>query len=191
MVVLDETVVESPENLQYSYLDKFQIMTGPCQIPPHKCAGCGRALVSSSDTWVDWNFDVDFYGQVIICTDCFRQAANQLEYAAPEQWKEMHAETVKQFEVIQDLLQENKRLRDVLASLGLIGLVSDGLSRASVGEIEESVRCQGGEGGDASVSSGGSESADSPESESDGSDASKGSSQLHGDDTLDELIAGI
>lgn len=178
-------------NLQYSYLDKFQIQTGPCQIPPHKCAGCGRALVNSSDTWVDWNFDVEFYGQVIICTDCFRQAANQLEYAAPEQWKEMFQETQKQFSVIQDLLQENKRLRDVLASLGLIGVVADGLSLASVGEIEESVRSQGGENGNKELPGGGSESTDSPEPESDGSDAGKGSPKLHGDDTLNELIAGI
>lgn len=172
--------IESPENLRYSYLDKFQVVDGPCQIPPHKCAGCGHALVNSTDQYVDWGFDVDFYGQIILCVDCFRQAANQLEFMAPEQWKELQKDSETRFHMIQDLLAENKRLRDALASLGLIGIVATDLSLSDAGKVQES--------------GGGSEGGDPPppaEQESNGQDASKGSTELSGDDTLSDLIAGI
>jgi len=189
--MVDDIGVETPENLRYSYLDKFQVLQGPMQLPPHKCAGCGYALVSSTDKYVDWCFDVEFYGQVALCINCFRSAANQIGYMSPDQWESVMTERSDLYGRVHELIEENMRYKDALASLGLIGVTSADSSVASVGEVEESESSDGGESGNAPVSDGGSEGDNATEPESDGQDASQGSSELYGDDTLNELIAGI
>jgi hypothetical protein len=99
---------------------------------------------------------------------------------APEQWKQVVDENRDLCAKLESLSDENKRLRDALASLGLIGVIATDLDLSDVGAVEESG--PGIEGSDTPAPA---------EPESDGQDAGGGSSELHGDDALNELIAGI
>lgn len=189
--MVNELGVETPENLKYTYLGKIQVLEGPMQLPPHKCAVCGRALVSNTDKYIDWCFDVEFYGQVAFCTDCFLSAANQLGYMAPDQWESVMTERHQMFGRIEELMEQNKRLSDALASLGLVGIPVDNSLVSPLGSNKVSEANDGGASGNAPFSDGDSEGNDSAEPKSDGSTSSKGSPELHGDDTLNELIAGI
>lgn len=135
--MIDEiTELETPENMRYSYLDKFQILEGPLELPPNKCAGCGFAIYEKAHKYVDWNFSLEFYGQVVFCVDCFRQAANQLGYMDPDQTERLIDAKCEQVRLNSELVNEVARLRDALASLGLIGLTHGDTHIPIVGEME-------------------------------------------------------
>lgn len=50
---------------------RFKFLERP-NVAPGKCACCG----SVERPVVDFNFDLDFYGVVYLCTDCLREAAD-------------------------------------------------------------------------------------------------------------------
>lgn len=60
---------------------RFSVSAKP-QVSPGKCACCG----SVSKPVVDFGFDVEFYGSVLMCGDCIREAYSMLTAMFPDQY---------------------------------------------------------------------------------------------------------
>lgn len=186
-----EELADLPENLRYSYIDKFQILDGPLNQPPYKCAGCGNHILSKEQGYVDWGFSVDFYGQVCFCTDCFRQAANQLCFMDPQQVRQLVEAKSKLIRENSDLINEVTELRNALASIGIVTRdpVIDGVPFSGATQQREIPAGQSiSRGGQFRASVENEFTAASTESKSVRQNTSKRSSQLSGDDTLDQLL---
>lgn len=182
-VALQETA-DIPENLVYTTIDKFQLRQGPVDQAPHKCASCGNPIITKEQWYVDWLFTLDYYGQVIFCVDCVRQMANQLGYMDPKQVRELvmagSAVTAQNMQ----LLEENKRLRDALAALGLV-TSNPVLDNSDLVSVEEPRQEDEPDPVEQPVND---PEPDEAESGTVQQDASERPSSLSGDDTLDQLL---
>jgi len=177
-----------PENMVYTTIDKFQVRQGPVDQPPYKCASCGNPIISKDQWYVDWLFTLDYYGQVIFCTDCVRQMCNQLGYMDPGQVRELVMTGSRVTAQNMELIEENKRLRDALAAIGLVTRDPESNRDSSVADSSER-EASGPEVGDSSVDQ--SIADREPVETEQGSVQStpvERSSVVSGDDTLDELL---
>ena len=96
-------------------LSRFQLVPQVATMAPGKCCVCGG---SEKEFFVDFGFQLDFYGSVYFCNDCILEVANVLDYHGPHQWK-----MVK--DLNEELRAENNSLRDRLETLNdLAGSVS-------------------------------------------------------------------
>lgn len=186
-----EALAELPENLRYSYIDKFQVQKGPLNQPPYKCAGCGNHILSAEQDYIDWGFSLDFFGQVVFCGYCFRQAANQLYYMDPTQVKQLVEAKSALIRANSDLINEVTELRNALSAIGVVtrNPLIDGVPLHG----EEGSQGSSGEAGrdapvDSPVSSGDEHTTPEAESESVRQDASERFAELSGNDTLDKLL---
>lgn len=163
--------------MEYSYLDAFQIHVGPPPMSPYKCAACGRF---SAEKFIDWNFQLDWYGNVYLCLDCFTQCANQLQYMASDQWQNIVNELHDTENRNSELEAENRVLKDALRNLGIV-LDRDLIPGVSpVGEVKEPERVTG-------PRKGNSRPKPRPVQQNDGG----GSPDVSGDDTLDGILGSI
>lgn len=99
--------------------DRFQVLTIP-QALPGKCVTCGY-VGGDERKFVDFGFDVDFYGAVYFCTGCFVAAAKAFDYVSPE----VHQGKLDELQAVNQILQrleaENAKLRGALALLDFLG----------------------------------------------------------------------
>lgn len=187
-----EALALLPDNLRYSYIDKFQVLPGPLNFPPYKCAGCGNHILSKEQGYVDWGFQLDFYGQVVFCVDCFRQAANQLYFMDPGQVRQLVEAKSKLIRENSDLINEVTELRNALAAIGIVTR-NPSIDGAPFTDEEGSPEVGEREGFDVPVEpkvSGGDEQP-TPEAKSESlrQDTSSRSTELSSDDTLDRLLS--
>lgn len=165
------------DNMEYSHLDAFQIHVGPPPMSPHKCAACGRY---NADKFIDWNFQLDFYGNVYLCLECFTQCANQLQYMDSTQWERVVDELHTVEERCAELEEENEALKGALRNLGII-LDRDLIPGVPpVGEVPES-------NSDAGSRKRNPRTKPRPAQSNDG----RRSTDISGDDTLDGILGSI
>jgi len=111
------------QELAYNYQSKFQLVTEPLQCLPHKCAACSRESNYNREAplqFVDWNLEVEFFGKVLICTDCLREMCNQMGYASPTQVAKLEKEKLLYLTYSNQLEKENQELKNALGSLGVV-----------------------------------------------------------------------
>lgn len=97
---------------------RFQI----CKVPPNlpgKCVVCG-AWGSDGRDFIDFGFDIDFYGTVYFCSCCLTEVCNKLGYINPEQWNSVNTMNDELIRRIQTLEAENGLLRSSLSSIDLV-----------------------------------------------------------------------
>lgn len=102
--------------------DRIQILDRPVALPAH-CVVCGFTGGTESDgrKFIDFNFDLDFYGAVIFCDKCFLTGINGLGYLSPEQALKLKQEREELTGKLQTALAENAKLRSALDSLSFLG----------------------------------------------------------------------
>jgi hypothetical protein len=96
------------------------------QVPmaaPHRCAVCGFAggLQSNGEkdrrVFIDFNFTIDYYGQVVFCSDCIVVIANAIGYLSAQQAEQLREHIAFQTDQLISLKDENVHLRNAIASL--------------------------------------------------------------------------
>jgi hypothetical protein len=110
---------------EVSAQSKFQFVTAPLQQLPHKCAGCFRYDDPDCDknghlVFLDWNFEVEFYGKVFICVDCLREIVNQLGWATDKQVKRADNVISDLLGQVSALSVENENLRNAVGNLSIV-----------------------------------------------------------------------
>lgn len=96
---------------------KVQIIRNTDALPA-KCVVCHKP-VDGHREYVDFGFDIDYYGQVLFCVDCLRPVAEACDYIPYDEFKKLS-------EVLEIALDRGKELeaeRDKLANLldGILG----------------------------------------------------------------------
>lgn len=123
-----------PLDLQGS--NKVQITRTP-QVAPHACCNCGFGGEQEGRYFIDFGIDIEYYGTILICTECFGEVAALVDYDSP-------AISLKKSDIIGVLTQENSRLREIEAKYNVImdvvgtidgNLVKPGFSPTVPGEV--------------------------------------------------------
>ena len=113
------------KELEYNLQSRFQFLVEPLPCLPHKCACCGRSFSPDPNPdeklqFLDWNLEIEFFGKVYLCTDCLREACNQMGYASPEQVTRLESELKASKNTATAYMKENQELRNALASLNSV-----------------------------------------------------------------------
>ena len=98
-------------------LSKYQITCGTSLVFPHKCV-CGNPGNGDKDkAFVDTGLDIDYYGAVYICKDCFVEMASgfgffreEIKVALEKQLDDLNA-------MIEVADEENRKLKNALGDL--------------------------------------------------------------------------
>lgn len=108
--------------------NRIQILDRPVSLPG-KCAVCGYSGGAAKDDrkFIDFGFDIDFYGVVYFCSSCVLSSVNVLGWISPKQVEELKS-VVASLEIkVQELLSENAKLRAGLDSLSFLSSGTSGL----------------------------------------------------------------
>ena len=115
---------------------KFQLTNSPAL--PASCVACGRSQSNSNQQFVDFNASLDWYGAILFCVDCIKEA--YLAVAEPpvadnSVQEELELERIKNVELTSRLSSITTALSHVL-SLDTLDVVLDKIqeSRNSVAE---------------------------------------------------------
>jgi hypothetical protein len=104
----------NPVYLQDKAGQRIQVLPRPLQIPG-VCVVCQAA--TDDRQYIDFAFDIDYYGRVYFCTFCVNELLNAVKYIAPEQYEQHLAKVAEQEAELIVLRDQNGKLRDSLASL--------------------------------------------------------------------------
>lgn len=63
--------------------NKVQITASP-QVAPHKCINCGFSGMAENRYFIDFGVDIEYYGTLLLCSDCFGETANILGWITPK-----------------------------------------------------------------------------------------------------------
>lgn len=97
--------------MTYSQMSRIQVRNQNELMGPGKCVLCG----SVTGEFVDFGFELDFYGVVYFCLkDCFTEAAQQLGYVKEELVEKRDQIIANMDQVNISLELENSELRDAL-----------------------------------------------------------------------------
>lgn len=97
-------------------LGRFQVIvnSSPPALPG-KCVVCGTT--SRDISYVDFGFDLDFYGVVYFCSNCITEVAMLLNYIPPAQWQELTDSLGDVVAENTELQQRNGELKHAIDSL--------------------------------------------------------------------------
>jgi len=75
---------------------RFQLVDSPAS--PGKCAVCGYSASGENEPsnrrqYLDFGMELDFYGAVVICTECLTEVAVGMGYIVPEEADRLTAES--------------------------------------------------------------------------------------------------
>lgn len=115
---------------------RFSISKSPQNLPS-KCVVCG-AWGGDGRDFVDFGFDIDFYGTVYFCSVCLTECCNKLGYISPSQWTIVNEMNEGLIQRVQTVEADNVLLRSALASTDFLrgGNTSD-FSVANTSGVED------------------------------------------------------
>ena len=86
---------------------RMQVLDVPVAAPG-KCVVCGFGGREDDRKYIDFGFDLDYYGVVYFCSSCFTEVAGQLGYISESKWTAI----VKENMLLSDQCEEMRRERD-------------------------------------------------------------------------------
>jgi hypothetical protein len=189
---------------EFSAQSRFLFIEAPLQQLPHNCASCRRYDRPEPEreghlTFIDFNVEIEFFGKIFICEDCLREMVNQFGWADENQVKRYNDVKTGLLEQIKLLSEENENLRNAVGNLSSLATATVSLGSSYVVPVEGSEETANGPVGDtALVSNGEFEDAEQPVIGSDNAaganeepvrpDDVEGSTDLRGDDDLEQLL---
>lgn len=98
---------------------RFSINEFPPNLPS-KCAVCGSPG-GDGRKFIDFGFDLDFYGTIYFCTNCLGECANTQGYATPDQYNYALSQNEELEFKLSQMEAENAIFRNSLNSLNFLG----------------------------------------------------------------------
>lgn len=115
-------VVSSENGTITEQFGRFTLFKGSPPMPPAKCVVCG----STHGEFVDFGFDLDFYGVIYFCSTCYGEGADCF---ISEKVKSLKNQVAKAREIVGILEKENAELRN---ALGVIDRTRDRIHNSPV-----------------------------------------------------------
>lgn len=103
-------------------IGRFQLIKGSPPMLPGKCAICGT--VDTDREYVDFGFELDYYGVVYFCNFCLAEMVALLGYIPTDRWKMIVDENIKLENTNEELQKQNQELKDAINHLS--NLISSG-----------------------------------------------------------------
>lgn len=124
--------------------ERIQVLDFP-KAAPGKCVICGFAGGVGTDgrKFIDFQFDLDFFGAIIFCEHCFTAGVNALGYLSPQQTTDLKFNLQDLGEKLQRVLAENDKLRSALDSLSFLPSSSDSNSSSTDEKLPEPAETKG------------------------------------------------
>lgn len=97
---------------------RFKISLTPFSLPG-KCIICG-SVGGDGRKFVDFGFDIDYYGTVVFCSVCLTECCNYIGWINETQWTELNKSNEELTTRVQNLEADNVHLRNALSSLNLV-----------------------------------------------------------------------
>lgn len=160
-------------------LSRFQVVEGSPTCAPGKCVVCGKV----QGTFIDTGWEMDFYGVIYFCSDCFTQGANTLGYLSPQQGELLAQGAQVLQDQLEDVLEKNRELNDLVGALRRHDSISNPVPDVVVDEPEPNRELQV---TDPKPAGGSSKAAKSEQRSNEPSDES-GHSDLLVDDSIEQL----
>lgn len=98
---------------------RIKLLDSPVALPG-KCAICG-SIGGDGREFIDFGFELDYYGVIYFCSFCFSETAGSLGYIPPSAWKISEEEITEATNKVSKLEAENVKLRVALNSLDFLG----------------------------------------------------------------------
>lgn len=100
-------------------LGRIQITRGTPICQPGKCIVCGAV----EGKFVDFGFEIDFYGVVYFCSHCVAEVSAAIGFLPVDRFSELEERLQEQINKSEELKSENSELRNALDSLNRVGFV--------------------------------------------------------------------
>lgn len=88
---------------------------------PGKCIICGASDNTDGRFYIDFGFEIDFYGVVYFCSHCLSECAAAVGYISPSLFKVVDEENKEFASKLSELSAENVKLRVGLSQLDFLG----------------------------------------------------------------------
>lgn len=108
-------------------LGRVRLITGTPPCSPGTCVVCGTPGDSDSK-FVDFGFDIDFYGVVYFCEVCIKEVMHVLDFVPTELYEDICNDLFIAGNRIEDLEVENRNLKNAIRSLRDLDLVDSSTS---------------------------------------------------------------
>lgn len=96
--------------------DRIQLLDNPTALPA-QCMICHHPGGDNSRKFIDWGMSIDWFGQVIFCTECLAFIATNCGFIKSEDADRAKLNETAAWAQRDILIEENQRLRNVLADL--------------------------------------------------------------------------
>lgn len=113
-------------------VSKFQLIRGYPPAAPSKCVSCG----AFSGDFIDFGFDIDYYGAVYFCRSCFTEGCYLFGYHSDEKMKLLAKELGESNSEVLRLTIENEALKNALAATDLVSGVIDSIKSNNLPAVE-------------------------------------------------------
>jgi hypothetical protein len=97
---------------------RFFSCTNPPNLPG-KCVVCGNSG-GDGRLFIDFGFDIDFYGTVYFCSVCLTECCNHLGWINAKQWQALNESNEELISRIQILEADNASLRAAITNINLV-----------------------------------------------------------------------
>jgi hypothetical protein len=88
---------------------------------PGKCIVCGASDNTDGRKYLDFGFEIDFYGVVYFCTHCFSETAKAVGYISPDVASILDTKIEEITADAENFRAENVKLRVALNQLDFLG----------------------------------------------------------------------
>jgi hypothetical protein len=118
-------------------LQRVRVIKGTPPCSPGKCVICGNCGDKESN-FIDFGFDIDFYGIVYFCEICICQVLTVLDYIPTDELRRVKRKLVETQYMLDALKPRYEELAGVVQHIRDLDIVSDSSSEQSgVVEIEQ------------------------------------------------------
>ncbi|SRR6266498_425763 len=124
-------------------VDRFQILEANQLMFPHKCSVCGGFSDKSGNKerkFIDFGLDIEFYGKVYICTECFSSATSIVDCVPVEKYNSLEQQFKELSNVVSQLIEENGMLRSAVDTFRIISNNEPGPNIVTISAIEDEER---------------------------------------------------
>lgn len=89
-------------------------------VPPAKCIICSGTGLRDGRKFVDFGFNIDYYGALYFCQPCYADGIEKLGFFSPDQFNALHEKCTKILASYIVLEEDNAQYRNILDSVDFL-----------------------------------------------------------------------
>lgn len=115
--------------------NKVQITASP-MVAPNQCCNCGFSGQQEGRFYIDFGIDIEFYGTVLLCTECFAETAGRIGWITPEINDALQGEIAILHQELNNLRVVEEKYNAIVSATRSISGDNDSSDLAAIGALE-------------------------------------------------------